>query len=187
MGRVRHFSKDQGEPGKFYFTEPELIEVKGRAAVQVETTKPSHNIVTPFPKGNEIVTGRCRLESSHGLHEYHPPTDCVYDLPEWPKPTQVPEYLRKMEVAGFGEGAIVTRRYQNQHRWKYPHQWGIIIITHKVIPSGSPYKPFTIRWFDPNSKLESAWAEDLLIIHACLSPSMLQDIVECQGLEVDGD
>ena len=180
MGRVQKVA-DQGEPGKFYFPEPITLEIKGK----VDTTTPTNS----FPKSSgaqvlNMTPGRCRLESSHKLYNYTPPDDCVYDMTEWPQSHQVSEYLRKMEIAGFGEGAIVTRRYQNAGRWKHAHQWGIVVITHKVAPSASRYRPYTVRWFS-NNEVEPSWAEDLVVIHSYLEESLLADIVESQGVEVN--
>lgn len=179
MGRVRQV--DKGEPGKYYFTEPVTLEIKGKS------TTPTTPVNFPKSSGAEVLNmnpGRCRLESSHKLYNYTPPEDCVYELTEWPRMDQVSDYLRKMQIAGFGEGAIVSRRYANPGRWKHPHQWGIIVIAHKVPPSSSRFRPYTIRWFSDNN-VEPGWAEDLVVIHSYLEESLLADIVESQGIEVE--
>lgn len=178
MGRVRQQPVDPGEPGHYYFEVPTVVNVAGKAK--------------PFPETRSITTesalawvGRVRLRSSHVMHNYLPPDDVVYELTEYPKQIDLNEYIRRMEVGGFGEGAVVTRRYQPKGRWRFQHQWGVIVITHTVVPSSAaPFKPYSVKWFNDMS-IEPAWAEDLIVIHSYLDEHLLKDIVESQGIDIE--
>jgi hypothetical protein len=114
---------------------------------------------------------------------YTPPDDVVYGLSDWPKQVEIDDYLQRWAVAGFDEGAVVCRRYQQENRWKYPHQWGVIMIRYEQQPANAPYRPFSVKWFGDLS-IEQAMAEDLFIIHAALDESVLKDIIEEQGGDV---
>jgi len=177
--------EDKGEPGKFYFEEPVTVSVPGKKSSVMMLPHSSNNGNTmaesrPF----YLIPGRCRLESSHKLHGYNPPENIVYELSNYPQPHQIPEFLRKASIAGFGEGSIVCRRYQNPGRWKYCHQWGMIIIVHPRISLGSRYCPFTVKWFS-DAHVESAWPEDLVVVHSNMDLAMLKDIMESQDVAVE--
>jgi hypothetical protein len=182
VGRVRQITQpvDNGDPGKFYFTEPEVIEIAGKPFT------PS----TPaagFPRSSPTIDmnpGRCRLRSSHELHGYTPPNNIVYDMNQWPTQHMVKDYLKRNEIAGFGENSIVTRRFQNKGRWKYQHQWGVIILVCKVPPAATIFAPYIVKWFS-GEKTEPAWAEDLVVVHACLTEELLSSIMEDQGIDLE--
>jgi hypothetical protein len=178
MGRVKRQPEpvDKGTPGMFYFEEPVVIKVPGKAKVMTFPTSTS---------GADALSkiGVCRLRSSYKMQQYDPPQDVVYDLTEHPTQQEVREYFHKMTIGGFGEGAIVARRYAPKGRWKYFHQWGILVIEHTVPPSAGKWAPYSVRWLNDNS-VEQAWAEDLVVIHSTLGEEMLTDIVESQGVDV---
>jgi hypothetical protein len=169
-------SPDKGTPGHIYFPEPVLTEITNPNKV---------SYMTPGVRRTTNPEGMCRLASSFECNNYTPPTDCKYMLNEFPTYMQIVGYLRDQKIHGFDEGAVVTRKYQNPRRWMYPSQWGIILLKHEShLNSAKKFYPYTVKWFH-GDKLESAWAEDLIIIHSCIDEDLLRDIVEAQGVPVN--
>jgi len=138
----------------------------------------------PFKTASVGLTN-CRLKSSQDDVNCVIPAEIEYTLSERPQYQEVTEYLRMMEIKGYGEGAIVARRYSRPRRWKYPSQWGLIMTLRRHAGGSAPYAPYIIKWFDSAEGFEPAWAEDLIIIHPCLDDNYLLDIVESQGMVVE--
>lgn len=187
MGRVRNASvpADKGIPGKLYFDEPTVVNIEGLN--KPKNPFPQSGFVKIETKADAVAHANVvRLRSSHTLHNYLPPEDVVYDMGRWPNQLEINAYLKASSIAGYDEGAIVCRRFQPKGRWKYPSQWGLIIVKHKISPGSSQYAPYAVKWF-ADATIESAWAEDLVVIHAALSMDLIRDIVEEQGVEVGHD
>lgn len=152
-----------------YFPIPEVVEIGGPL---------TSSYVKPVIKSN------CRLPSSFGVDSNVP--ECIeYRLHDNSTYNELQTYLTDMEIKGYGEGAVVARRYSRPTRWKYPSQWGVIVLVRKYISSVSkdPFSPFTVKWFDQTEGLEGAHAEDLIIIHPCIDEVYLNDLVEAQGVD----
>jgi len=175
----RRRTADPGEPGHYYFEEPTVI------AIESKKKRQPSSLIVMGSSGKEALAliGEVRLRSSHSLHNYIPPKDVVYDISEFPTQKEVNDYITRMSICGFGEGAIVTRRYQPKNRWKYPYQWGVIQSMFNIVPSNGTYRPFTVKWF-ANGDSESAWGEDLVVIHQAMDEDLISDIVESQGIDV---
>lgn len=60
----------------------------------------------------------------------------------------------------------------------------MIITTYKNRGFQASYFPYWVQWFD-GSKSEGTWAEDLIVIHAAIDKTILIDIVEEQGQDVE--
>ncbi len=163
-----------GNPGEFYFTEPQVVEIKSPKPVLVPTTS-SYTAQT-------YGEGVCRLPSSHSQPNYKPPQGIEYHLSRWPNKMDVDAYLEMFRLQGFDKGAIVCRKYQTFESHKLVHRWGVILLTHNFM-TAAEYKPYCVKWFGDGT-VESAWGEDLFIIHAALDANILHDILEEQGCDV---
>lgn len=173
MGRVHPIRK---ETTHMFFPKPEVIEMEG--------IKPAVND-SKDSKGVSIISN-CRLRSSYGQGMYQLPKEIEYALEERASYHEIVNYLRENEIKGYGEGAVVARRYASSYRWKFPSQWGVIMLSRKHTTSNFPYAPYMVKWFDEKAPQdEPAWAEDLIVIHACIDEAYLRDIVESQGVVMD--
>lgn len=168
--------------GKLYFEMPQVITIgKPKPTYTPVSSSPASHVNGTVP--NSVV----RLDSSkqYAICPFHnQPKTVDYDLGLRPSYEELKRYLQKYEIMGYGKGSVVTRRYQTPWRYKDPHQWGIIIYTVNSAAYGTDFKgPYCVRWFDNvNQKEERAWAEDLVVIHTCLSKEMIEDILESQGV-----
>ena len=166
--------KELGNPGEFYFTEPQVMEIK--------SPKPQPVQATSSYSSQTYGEGVCRLPSSHNQPQYKPPVGIEYHLSRWPNKMDVDAYLEMFRVQGYDKGAIVCRKYQTFESHKLVHRWGVILLTHNFM-TAAEYKPFCVKWFGDGT-VESAWGEDLLLLHAALDEHILNDILEEQGIEV---
>jgi hypothetical protein len=186
MGRSRNHhgqfvAEDLGEPGKFYFGYPEVIEIKGKPMPQQTTTSTALS-VDRAP--HSVDPTMCRLKSSYDFNGYLPPLNIEYECGRFPHKEEALLYIRDAHVMGYGEGAIVTRKYQPKGYHKQQFRWGIILLEHKHHSNGAtPWSPFTVKWFDPARSIEPAWREDLILIHPMLQEDILDDILEAQSVD----
>lgn len=178
----------KAEPHKFLFEAPEIVEVKSQ---KPQLNKP----YWPYPvtKTESASTTKlrvCRMDSIYanevnsGTLKVPEKLTILYDLPPRPDEKDLKEYIRKWEISGFGTGAVVTRRYQNEFAFKYHSNWGIILSKNEY-PNSPDFAPFMVRWFNPLQgnkrwEYEKCWAEDLIVIHQCLSDQLIIDICEAQ-------
>jgi hypothetical protein len=172
---------------RVYFEKPTLVLV-GKA--EEEYSARNHysggtSRVNEFLREDEArsLQSRVRLTSSRNVTMCTNQPDFVtYPLTMYPTYNEAQDYLKQNKIHGYGPGAIVTRRFANQWRFRNVHQWGVILYE-----TGNPtfqqrWSPYEIKWFEAGSSTEKAWAEDLVIIHACLSDDVLTDLLECQGI-----
>lgn len=167
--------EDLGIPGKLYFEKPQVIELA------VKRDERSNQVITTDLHSTE---GPCRLKSTLSLHDFKKKGENIeYQCSLRPTLEEIHEYLRLAEIQGFGMGAVVARRHCADWRWETPYAWGVILGQMAYVPSQSSdvvWAPFTIRWFDKQMGEEPAWAEDLYVIHQCLSKDLVASIVEEQ-------
>lgn len=183
--KVREENKSEPKH-KFLFEPPEIVEVKSQ---KIPLNQPHWPYPTPaMHQSDGTVLKVCRMASVYATEsmQFRAPTELtiLYDLPPNPESTNLASYFRKWEINGFGTGAIVTRRYQAPHSFKYYSNWGIILHCNEH-PNSGDYAPFQVRWFNPLQgnkrwEYEKCWAEDLIVIHQCLSKEWIIDIVEAQ-------
>ncbi len=148
-------------------------------------------IGTPEPELTTIITStgdkRCRTKSiDRILHDTPGLLDAPisYAISQQPSSSDLAEYLQRIEIDGYGEGAIVVPKWQRtEFAYLYPHQWGLIYHIHKHPVFGPWWGPLQIKW--GNNETEGSWAEDLYVIHACLSKNLICDILEAQGAKID--
>jgi hypothetical protein len=173
---------DEGEPGTFHFGIPVLTEIASKKAPPPSTM----TIHTTAPSVLITIDGNCRLRSSHDIRGYVPPQGLEYPIGRYPNKVDADAYVAMWRVQGFGPGAIVTRRYQPIEQYSRLWKWGFISFARQYSPSG-PFEPFFVRWFDDKDNGESAWAEDLVLIHAAIDYPMLRDILEQQDVQLPED
>ena len=176
MGRARlSVVNPVGGDGKLYFDPPVVHEIVNKSPVtQVKHFSAEDQNFSPV-----------RLKSSGFPRVVDMPQHVEYALGNFPSYNEVQEYILRAEIAGFGRGSIVCRRWDIRGRWKHPHTWGMITFTHTRPNSGAKWSPFTVKWFDDTdaqSQIEAAWMEDLVVIHACLDEGVLYDILETQDM-----
>lgn len=178
--------------GKVFFEKP-LLCLVGKA----DDIKPHY-----YPVGRRVdltpnepqedrnaKIGRVRLMSSRNLPICDSPPESVeYGLSQYPTFGDVKEYLREKRIEGYGQGAVVVRKYQAKWRFKSPHQWGIILYEIASPMGHVPWAPYNVTWFSEEQRVpggERAWAEDLLIIHSHLDDTYITDILISQGANID--
>lgn len=164
-------SKQVDTSPKIYFEKPQTLTIVKNIDIM--------NPVTDIANGS---VGNIRTRSMKAMFSAKEIV-VTYALGEHPLDNEIDTYLNQQFIHGYGEGAIVARRWAPSLRFMYPHQWGMIVHVHKscgVAQTG--WGPYQVKWFDTNST-ESGWAEDLLIIHAALERSLVIDIVEEQGID----
>lgn len=187
MGRVRNTQQwkghvppemieDKGLPGKLYFPEPKVVNI----IVKRSAGSPKVSILDANSKWSEV-----RLESTRALRDFNKSGELVeYQMGILPQMTEIREYVKACEIGGFGTGAVVARRWCADWRWETPQQWGVIVGV-KVYTANTynneTYSPFTVRWFDKSGTEDQCWAEDLYVIHSCLSKSLLGELIEAQN------
>lgn len=174
--------------GKVFFEMPQVITV-GKAEPEPNhypyynrQSSVSNNVITEDLKA---TVGKVRLLSSRNYQVCNtPPDEVEYRLSQLPMYTDCQEYLRIMRIAGFGVGAVVTRRFQSEWRYKGVSHWGIITFETGHPNSAQAWAPYTVKWFDAiGSATEKAWAEDLVVIHAHMDNAYLESMLEDQGIE----
>jgi hypothetical protein len=172
-GVPKEMEDDLGIPGKLYFDKPQVMEI----SVKRENNK----VIT---QDLMAVEGSCRLKSTRELRDFVHRDVITYRVSQRPTVEEIHDYMKWAGIQGFGNGAVVARRWSAPWRWETPYQWGVILGC-KLYPQGpndaDPWAPFVIRWFDITGVQEPAWAEDLFLIHQQLSKDLLISIVEEQG------
>lgn len=173
--------------GRLFFEKP-ILALVGKAVEEPRTTYsfPSQRI----PPGDNVdpraLTGPMRLASSRTYTIcVEPPKEKTYALSLLPTFDQVREYLKQMRVHGFGTGAIVTRKHQQEWRYTSVNKWGIIEWERGNPTPNQHYAPYKVKWFEKHDGFEEemAWAEDLILIHTHLDNTYLKDIMISQGIE----
>lgn len=189
MAKRQVVAPDTGEPGKFYFTPPITCNVS------LESKQAPPNPVEkkgwPYPESKGPVNldsyrerTNCRLLSSKNGYNQNPPKEIKYLLSPHPTQQEIRDYHEIKSVEGFGEGAIVARRWGPKGDHKWAAKWGMIMICHKVERGGvASWSPYAVKWFMVG-EIEQAWAEDLIVIHQALDHTQLDAIAEAQGVEV---
>lgn len=175
---------------KLFFEKPTLqlvgIEVPEPVTTTYYPRGPTSTHVNMGDEDLRTTIGKCRLMSSRSYQVCsNAPSDKLeYALGQLPTFDEVKEYLRKKRIDGYGGGAIVARRWQNDWRFKHPGQWGIIMYESGNPSPGQKWAPYNVFWFEQSANIqnEKAWAEDLIIIHTHLDESYLQDILYTQGV-----
>jgi hypothetical protein len=179
---------DGGTPGEYYFAEPKVITIPSPKPA------PSSN-VSQFPRSpstmgtayssgaNTYGEGVCRMASCHTIKGYTPPNGIEYHLGRWPSKLDASAYLDMMAVQGYGVGSIVCRKYQPLEDHPKVYLWGVILMVHNHQTSAE-YKPYLVKWFG-DGRVESAWAEDLYLVHARLDKTLFHDILESQGCDFE--
>lgn len=166
--------EDQGVPGKLYFEMPQVRDLVIRR--HEGSTK-----VSIIDADSRLSA--CRLASTVALRDFSQKDLIDYELGVRPTLEEIKFYIRAAEIAGFGMGSIVARRWCADWRWETCQQWGMITQVHAYTANeynGETYAPFTVRWLDRTTPEDKAWAEDLFVIHACMSKNLLASIVEEQ-------
>lgn len=176
---------DEGEPGHIYFEYPRLVEIASKKPQQVHTYNGRNNSNWGKKSARELSMedGNCRLASSHTISGYTPPKDIEYLLGRWPTKDEVADYFQVHRVQGFGRGAIICRRHQPIEAMPLLYKWGFVSFCHQF-SSSMPFSPYFVRWFDDNGHGESAWAEDLVLVHAAIDYPLLQDIMMQQDVHI---
>jgi hypothetical protein len=164
--------EDMGLPGKLYFDRPQVIDI---------TTSRDGGSTKVITQDVRALSGPVRLASTRGLHDFKKIEVVEYHAPLRPSIEEISSYMKWAEISGFGNGAVVARRWCADWRWESPFQWGVILGNRLYPPAmEDSYAPFSVQWFDKNQGTETAWAEDLLLIHQCLSKQLLESLVEEQ-------
>lgn len=178
--------------GRLFFEKP-ILTIVGKAVEEPRTTygynRPNLAVATGDPKA---LTGPLRLLSSKNYTIcIDPPKEVTYSMCQLPTFDQVREYLKVQRVAGFGTGAIVTRRYQQEWRYTSVNKWGLIEWEKGNPTPNQLYAPYKVKWFEKHDGFEEeyAWAEDLVVIHTHMDNPFLKGILVSQGIEfkLNGD
>lgn len=162
---------DKGLPGKLYFEEPMVVDIA--------VVRNGNNVSTV---DLSATTGPVRLASSVLLRDFHRNKPVMYQMGLRPQLSEIQEYIKAAEIMGYGLGSIVARRFCADWRYETPFEWGAIMGVRAYMANvdDQHYAPFTVRWFNRNNPEEGAWAEDLYVIHQCLSRQLLNSIIEDQ-------
>lgn len=171
--------EDPGVPGKLYFEQPRVVDIvvrRGPAGTKVITMDASSR-VSPV-----------RLASTTEMRDFNRKDPVEYKMGIRPDMDEIKGYLRSAEIAGFGLGSIVARRWCADWRWETCQQWGLVVGVRSYTANtfnDEVYSPFTVRWFDKITPEEGCWAEDLYVVHTCMTKGMLTEIVEAQQEDSD--
>jgi hypothetical protein len=176
--------EDWGIPGKLYFDKPKLslIQSQHKPLLPEYDLGPSgHAQQERGPDEFYLTEGKVRLKSSHGFPGYSPPEVVKYLLSRRPLQADADDYIKIHKQDGFGEGAIVARRYANPWRKDWHTNWGMITRVVQTVPwpSNMPWDPYEVKWFE-GGVAEWVWAEELYVIHAHLDKDTLSSILEAQ-------
>lgn len=185
MGRVPK-QVDMGEPGKFYFSIP----IEQNIAPQ----RKRESAVITYPPKDPVnlysmrVQTNCRLLSSKNNANHKCPEKIAYLLGEHPTAKEIMDYHDLMHAEGFGERAIVARKWAPMSGLMIPNSWGVVLLEHRLERSGvmAKFSPYSVRWIILG-EIESAWAEDLVLIHPALDSAELTEIFETQGMVSNDD
>jgi hypothetical protein len=173
--------------GRLFFEKPRLMVVGKAEEIPVTTFgyPRTHTDTAPPEEDLRTTTGKLRLVTSRNYQVCsQQPGEVEYQLSQLPTYKEVKDYLKQKRIDGYGAGAIVARRYQNDWRFKHPGQWGIIMYEVGNPSLNQRWAPYSVYWFEQSAifQNEKAWAEDLVIIHTHLDDSYLQDILRSQGI-----
>jgi hypothetical protein len=165
---------DLGIPGKLYFEKPSVVDISviraGKQAMTVDT---------------KSLESPCRLASTRDKYDFifkDKVHSIKYHAPQRPTANEMNEYLKQAEIHGYGKGTVVARKWCSGWRYRTHIQWGVILdVNRYLMANDTVWTPFSILWLDPQGpNREAAWAEDLFVIHACLSDDLLDSIIEEQ-------
>jgi len=177
-----HEQPDDETDGRVFFEIPQLIVVEHPKKSTNMSTSP--NPVTDIAGAEKtgIRTASCNFDGALRKPDGYPEV-VGYGCTKSPDIGDANDYLVRNEIHGYGKGTIVSRRWAMPWRFMYHHQWGIIHAVHYTPRKGVDWFPYTVKWFEVGQE-EGAWAEDLLVIHACMDDELLISIVEEQGVDV---
>lgn len=197
MGRVRNRGPilDGTEPvegvdtkDKLFFEKPILTLVgKAEAYVSSFPNNSGTSSVIKMEDNPHALISKCRLATSRQYQICNsPPKEVTYALGQLPTAAQVTEYLHDKRIHGYGTGAVVTRRYQQDWRYRSVAQWGVIVHEIAYPQPTTLWSPYSVIWFEAHNGLstEKAWAEDLVVIHAHVSDDLLDDILVSQNINL---
>lgn len=175
MGR-RSIKADKGEPGNYYFHEPFEQQILSKKPAPIFTP----DVNSPVNLTSYRQMTNCRTISIRNSSISTRPEKVAYLLDEHPSLKEIDDYLALQSTEGFGEKAVVTRRWAPVDTMISPNHWGLILLEHRL-PRGAAAKwaPYTVRWC-MMGEIESTWAEDLVLIHPALDKEQLHDILEAQ-------
>lgn len=196
MGRVRNARQlepeDEGLPGKLYVPVPKVIEIN-TARPNLSSIVLADQIHNVDEEINRIRFNRetpIRLKSTDQLttDKFNKPEKVMYALPQRPGTQHdVKRYHEQQRINGFGEGCVVARRWAALWRQTWHGYWGRIVRINEHVPI-QPYAlfaPFAVKWFNIEGEPEPAWAEDLVLIHPFIDKSIINDILEAQGVSTE--
>lgn len=180
--------------GKVFFPVPELIVVEhpkaasnNDEAVTIARRMQQQGDPNPVLDIVNALEGPVRTKSCNWTGAFnkpsHVPDKVRYAISQRPSLADVNEYLARNDIHGYGVGTIVARRWAYHWRFLYCHQWGLIKACSHAPRKGEDWAPYDVMWFD-SSTTEPCWAEDLLVIHANMTPELLISIAEEQGMDV---
>jgi hypothetical protein len=178
---------DMGIPGKLYFDKPQVINMSAYRKSDIPEVDPVSNSGRLGPDDFYLKETPIRMKSSKKFHDkQNPPPDIVeYALSQRPSQDEAADYLRINLINGFGEGAIITRRWQENWRFRWHGNWGMIVRVVGNVPwqPTEAWSPYMVQWFErPDVPYEPAWAEDLVLLHTHLSKDLMESILESQGI-----
>lgn len=174
MGRVQK----QPKQTQVLFPAPADFVIEGKPETKALTQVETHRTRTNDPEISNV-----RLNSSRNpVNRRYLPQFVKYAMTTQPTLMEIEEYLVNAELNGYGVGSVVARRWGIKENWAKPQMWGLIFMVRDIhVNPNTRYAPFLVKWFN-NQEAESAWAEDLIVIHHALSDSLIVDIVEMQGV-----
>lgn len=183
MGRARsnhryippEMEEDLGIPGKLYIEKPKVIEI-------TRTVSSDNKDARVFSFDVTATSGACRSVSIRERRGFNGPDDIEYGISMRPTVADIEKYLKQNEIRGYGEGAIVARRWGYRYEWRSHFNWGVITLVHKYGSFNENYHPYTVRWWSTPPSDDKVWAEDLVVIHSHLSTDLLSELVEAQGV-----
>ncbi len=166
--------EDQGVPGKLYFDRPQVIDI-------VVTRESGSNKVITMDANSQVSP--VRLASSRQFRDFNRKEPVEYMMGLRPSIEEIRTYMKWAEIQGFALGSVVARRWCGKWRWTIANEWGVILGCKNYIPTfEESYAPFGVRWFNKpaTGPDEGCWAEDLYLVHQCLSDTLLESIIEDQ-------
>jgi hypothetical protein len=178
--------EDCGIPGKLYFDKPQVIDMSAFRKSDIPEKDPVNGSTRLGADEFYFRTTPIRMKSAVKFMGKEPMPDTIeYALPQRPTQEEAAEYIRVNGINGFGEGAIITRRWQENWRFRWHGNWGMIVRVVGNVPwqTSEAWAPFVVQWFErPDVPFEYVWAEDLVLIHTHLSKDLMEGIFEAQGI-----
>lgn len=180
--RKHSVQQEDDDKGKIYFEKPLVIEINRSTTPENRVTLSPVNNVAGGETSPTVRTKTMQI-SPNSMKIPNYPKEVMYACSQHPSQREANEYIDRNEIHGFGEGSIVSRRWAHPWRFLYHHQWGILVSTRRTPGMAHDvWFPYRVKWFDSGME-EGTWAEDLLIVHACLDENLLMSIVEEQSYD----